>query len=204
MLATERAHVTVAAQMRRIPDASFQPEASDLEEALATRQLCVYYQPKIACSSGALAGFEALVRWQHPEHGLVVPDRFVPLAERDGLIDALTDQVIDQSLGWFAGSDYAHREPRVSLSVNLSARTLRDQAFVERLVDRCASHAVDPEHVILELTETSAMEDPVASLDLLTRLRMKGFRSTISAPATPPCCNSCDCRSRKSRWTSRS
>lgn len=175
-----------AAAQRTVP-AQFEPSVADVEEALARREFVVYYQPKVACEDGALAGFEALVRWQHPVHGLLAPDRFVPLAENHGLIDALTDQVLDEALLWFAGMcqpdgndpDLTQVANPIVLSVNISARTLDDQALVARIVDRCAAHGIAPERMIFELTETSAMEDPVASLDLLTRLRMKGFQLSI-------------------------
>ena len=175
---------------RPVQPTRFEPSVAEVEQALARREFVVYYQPKVDCQNGALAGFEALVRWQHPVQGLIAPDRFVPLAERHGLIDELTDQVLDEALLWFAGTfqqarhdgddpDITQPAKPISLSVNISARTLRDQALVERIVDRCAARHIAPERLIFELTETSAMEDPIASLDLLTRLRMKGFQLSI-------------------------
>lgn len=154
----------------------FQITTAELERAFARRELTVFYQPKVKCESGALAGFEALVRWLHPEWGLIPPDRFVPFAETHELIDVLTDQVLEQSLQWFAAGFPAGD---TTLSVNLSARTLKDRQFVERLVVRCVERNVAPRRLIFELTETSAMEDPVASLDLLTRMRMKEFQLSI-------------------------
>ncbi len=159
----------------------FQVTVEELREAIAGNQLTVVYQPKIECAGGKLAGFEALVRWLHPEWGVVMPDRFVPLAERHGLIDALTEAVLDQSMAWLAQTfpDGSGAVPRPLLSVNISARSLQDVALVERVSARCRQWSVEPHRLIFELTETAAMEDPVVSLDLLTRLRVRGFQLSI-------------------------
>lgn len=167
----------------------FQPRADDVRLALARGELFVVYQPKIVCATKALAGFEALIRWRHPEHGLIAPDRFIPLAERHDLIDELTDQLLDHALAWFGATfptqpdpdhpDAPAHAPRVALSLNMSARTLRNSDLVERIVERCVGGRIDPRALVFELTETSAMEDPVASLELLTRMRMRGFQLSI-------------------------
>ena len=169
--------------------AAFVVTVDDLRRALAEDQIEVHYQPKIDCASGRLAGFEALVRWRHPLRGLVSPGRFVRVAEEGGVIDALTDRVLDLSLPWFGRSfpgrvergtvQALQAEGAVSLSVNISARSLHDLQLADRIHARCAAAGIEPSRLILELTETSAMEDPVASLDLLTRLRMKGFQLSI-------------------------
>lgn len=161
------------------PRSPFVVTEAALREAMDQNQLWVAYQPKIACTTGRLAGFEALVRWSHPIHGLVMPDQFIPFAEQHDLIDALTECVLARALAWLAGTYPGTSEEAPSLSVNISARTLKDPAFVERLLAGCRDHDLDPERLTFELTETSAMEDPVTSLDLLTRMRMKGFRLSI-------------------------
>jgi len=148
------------------------------------------YQPKVECATGCLAGFEALARWLHPTHGLIMPDRFIPLAENCGLIDALTDEVLDQALDrlsklFKAGRPSAGIRPcgdsaeSISMSINLSAKTLQDRSFVDRVAVRCRDRHIEPARMVFELTETSAMEDPVSSLALLTRMRMKGFQLSI-------------------------
>src|SRR5690606_708679 len=129
-------------------------------------------------------------RWQHPVRGFIGPDQFIPLAEQSGLIDALTESVMLQALRWYTnlpnnlGSgpefDYLRRRLReLTLSVNISASSLGHLDLFERLDDYCQSMGISPERVIFELTETCAMEDPVSSLDILTRLRMKGFHLSI-------------------------
>jgi EAL domain-containing protein (putative c-di-GMP-specific phosphodiesterase class I) len=163
---------------------------AEVRRGIENHELRVAYQPKVECATGQLAGFEALVRWSHPQRGLIMPERFIPLAEKHGLINALTDEVLEQSLDWFSGylidtADPGNAAPagaprsRVSLSINLSATALKDRSMVEDITARCARRGVPPERLIFELTETSAMEDPVKSLELLTRMRMKGFRLSI-------------------------
>ncbi|HLS98505.1 MAG: EAL domain-containing response regulator [Porticoccaceae bacterium] len=161
------------------PREAYEINAGDLARAIHGDQLVLAYQPKIACASGALAGFEALVRWKHPRHGLIMPDRFIPLAEERGMIGDLTEVVLAQSLGWFALFGPRAGVADCTLSVNLSAKSLRAPEFADRVAALCGDHGVDTRRVIFEITETSAMEDPVASLDLLTRLRMKGFSLSI-------------------------
>lgn len=167
--------------------------ADDLRRGLEQQEFRLVYQPKVLCTTAALAGFEALVRWHHPTHGLLMPNKFIALAERCNLIAPLTDQIVDQALAWFgalcAGTELGQIKPagqpppkicdRLMLSVNISARTLGNEALFERVQERCQAQRVDPDQLIFELTETSAMDDPVASLDLLTRLRMIGFHLSI-------------------------
>jgi len=165
-----------------------EPTRRDLERALEARELFLVYQPKLHCQSGALAGFEALVRWQHPQLGVTGPDRFVPLAEQEGLIDELTRQVFDMAQTWFAevcttpaerdGLAFQTRNS-ISLSLNVSAASLGNVALFDALEARCSELGLAPERIILELTETSAMEDPAASLAMMTRLRVHGFHLSI-------------------------
>ena len=150
--------------------------ATDLREALDSHRFFTVFQPKIQCNDRTLKGFEALLRWDHPERGLIPPDRFIPVAEKLGLIGELTERVFDLSFDWFA-AHFAQADLR--LSVNISARTVMNEAFVESIINRCQRLGLRPDQIICELTETSAMEDPVASLDSLTRLRMRGVHLSI-------------------------
>lgn len=149
---------------------------SDMQIALDRHEFVLAYQPKIECKSGALAGFEALVRWKHPDKELVMPNHFIPVAEKSGLIDALTAQIFDQSLEWFSQS---FPKSKLTLSLNISAKSLVDIQMADNLSNLCRQYLVAPECIVLELTETSAMVDPTLSLDLLTRLRVKGFQLSI-------------------------
>lgn len=151
-----------------------------LEHALSERQFFVVYQPKVHCSDGKLAGVEALVRWRHPERGVIPPGSFIPLFEASEKMGELTGQIIDMALEWFSGLKLpGDAERPVTLSLNISARSLEDKALVERLARRCRRFGIHPSRLIFELTETSAMQDPVASLELLTRLRVRGFQLSI-------------------------
>ncbi|HEX6927876.1 MAG TPA: EAL domain-containing response regulator [Gammaproteobacteria bacterium] len=172
---TLHAHREVARQVHRAVD------ADDLRKAIDERQFELVYQPKIHCATGTIAGFEALIRWHHPAFGIIMPDAFIPLAESLGLIDEITEQILEQALQWMSN---AKPVAALSLSVNLSARTLMDPGFADRLARRCLSAGVNPDRLILELTETTAMEDPVLALDLVTRLRMKGFHISIDDVGT--------------------
>ena len=171
------------------PGDGFEVSVHELNRALANRELQVVYQPKILCATGSLAGFEALARWDHPQYGLLMPGQFIPFAENSGLIDAVTDDLLDQALDWLSGHFHAPAagatdppdRPRadISMSFNVSAKNLKNPSFVDRVTRRFHDRNIDPERMIFELTETSAMEDPVTSLALLTRLRMKGFQLSI-------------------------
>jgi EAL domain-containing protein (putative c-di-GMP-specific phosphodiesterase class I)/FixJ family two-component response regulator len=148
----------------------------DMQLALDRDELFVTYQPKVDCRTGATAGFEALVRWKHPERGIIMPNSFIPVAEGAGLIDALTSQVFDQSLRWFSE---AFPAGNLQLAVNISAKSLVDLRIADCLSELCLNYEVDSERIVLELTETSAMVDPTLSLDLMTRFRVKGFQLSI-------------------------
>lgn len=148
----------------------------DIQAGLDGNQFFPVYQPKISCFSGQLVGFEALMRWRHPQLGMVPPDKFIGCAENSGLVDALTQRMFDLSLEWFA---QYYGSTSVRLAINISARSRLDDVFVEDIIGRCRKCGLAPGQLIFELTETSAMEDPVASLDLLTRMRMKGIHLSI-------------------------
>lgn len=148
----------------------------ELLRAIEQGELFLVYQPKINCVTNAPVGFEALVRWRHPRRGLIMPNDFIPLAERSGLIEPLTDMVVEKSLNWFA----AHfADGDMQLSINISAINLKNLMLADRMAAQCVRVGMAPGNLICELTETSTMEDPVASLDLLTRLRLKGFLLSI-------------------------
>jgi EAL domain-containing protein (putative c-di-GMP-specific phosphodiesterase class I)/ActR/RegA family two-component response regulator len=147
----------------------------ELRAALDRDELELAFQPKVRCTDGVPVGFEALVRCRRAE-GLVMPAHFVPLAERTGMIDALTEAVLRKALAWMCSGF-----PRASLSiaVNISARNLVDQDLADRIFGHCERAGLAPACLTLELTESSAMGDPVRSLELLTRLRVRGFHLAI-------------------------
>jgi EAL domain-containing protein (putative c-di-GMP-specific phosphodiesterase class I)/ActR/RegA family two-component response regulator len=147
-----------------------------LQGALDRHEFVMAYQPKIDCKSGTPAGFEALVRWMHPVRGTIMPDDFISIAESTGLIEVLTEQVFDQSLTWFS---HSFPQSKLMLSLNLSAKSLVDFHLADSLAAMCNRFHIAPERIVLELTESSAMVDPILSLDLMTRFRVKGFQLSI-------------------------
>ena len=154
----------------------FEITRQDLQNALDRHEFVLVYQPKIECKSGALAGFEALIRWWHGDNELVMPDLFISIAEEAGLIDAVTEQIFHQSIKWFSES---FPESDLKLSINISAKGLVDIHQADNLYELCRQYKVAPERVVLELTESSAMVDSTLSLDLMTRFRVKGFHLSI-------------------------
>lgn len=151
---------------------------ADLRRAIKERQLVVHYQPQVNLRNGEIAGVEALVRWQHPERGLLYPDAFIALAERCGLGLALTEVVLDQALTHCAERT-ASGATLPMLSVNLPPEALTDLSFPERVLAQTRRYVVPVEHIAFELTETSVAKEPVTALDILTRLRLKGVKLSI-------------------------
>jgi EAL domain-containing protein (putative c-di-GMP-specific phosphodiesterase class I) len=148
-----------------------------VRRAIANSELVVYYQPKAEAHSGRLIGFEALVRWQHPEHGLLGPHEFISLAEATGLIRPLTSYVLDTALrdcrGWLdAGHD-------LSVAVNLSARCLADLALPAEIVRMLDDRGLAAKRLVLEITESAIMNDPNRALEVLNRLHAMGTRLSI-------------------------
>jgi len=167
---------TIATDGKSEHGEQFEITKSDLETALDRHELEMAYQPKIECRSGMPAGFEALVRLKHPERGTVMPDRFIHVAEEAGLIDVLTTQVFNQSLEWFSRN---FLRSKLMLSLNISAKSLVDFHLADSLSALCRQYRIAPERVVLELTEGTGVVDPINSLDLMTRFRVKGFQLSI-------------------------
>lgn len=158
-----------------LPPADREALLGDIGSAMRDDQFVLHYQPKVHLADGNIIGVEALVRWQHPEFGLLPPDRFLPLIEESGNMDLLTLRVIDAGLAWLTRvSDDA-----LQLAINISAGSLTDVRFTDLLHERCARSKVDPARVILELTETTAPTRAAEVLDILTRVRLKGFQLSI-------------------------
>jgi diguanylate cyclase (GGDEF)-like protein/PAS domain S-box-containing protein len=148
-----------------------------LRRALAAGELVVYYQPKADARSARILGVEALVRWQHPEHGLLGPGEFIPLAETTGLIRPLTSYVLQVALRqcrtWLdAGRD-------LSVAVNLSTRCLLDLTLPDQITQLLEDTAVAPDRLVLEITESAIMTDPTRALEILNRLHTLGVRLAI-------------------------
>ncbi|MCA0144195.1 bifunctional diguanylate cyclase/phosphodiesterase [Blastococcus sp. LR1] len=148
----------------------------DLRRAIDNGELLLHYQPKLSLSGG-LEGVEALVRWQHPERGMVPPGAFVPLAERTPLIRALTRCVLDQALAQCARWRAEGRDLQVA--VNVSARNLTDETFVDEVLALLARWDVPARFLDLEVTESAIMADPERARQTLQRLSEAGVVLSI-------------------------
>jgi diguanylate cyclase (GGDEF)-like protein len=140
----------------------------ELRRALADDELVLHYQPKLRLSDGTVAAVEALVRWNHPRHGLLYPESFLPLAEQTGLIDPLTDWVVDAALkqmhAWSGAAD------GLTVAVNISARNLSQKSFADRILGAVALSGLEPGRLMLEITETALFTDVERATASLHRL----------------------------------
>jgi EAL domain-containing protein (putative c-di-GMP-specific phosphodiesterase class I) len=145
----------------------------DVRRAIDRGQMRVHYQPKIVRteSGWGVSAIEALLRWDHPDHGLVYPDEFIGIAERHGLIGALTDFVLQSGIEQIGA--WSRTGLSLVLSVNLSPKLVTDVDFPDRLGELLAACGVQGSQLTIEITETAALSQPERTLDILTRLRLK-------------------------------
>ncbi|EOC1314207.1 putative bifunctional diguanylate cyclase/phosphodiesterase [Cronobacter turicensis] len=151
---------------------------NDLWLARERKELRLVYQPKFQAPSGPVVGFEALLRWQHPQYGLLSPDAFLPLAEKTGMIINIGEWVLDEACcqlnEWHQAGHTAW-----SVAVNLSTMQFEQPGLVEMVMGCLERHQIAPEKLILEVTETTAMSNPDESVRLLTRLTELGVKASI-------------------------
>jgi len=146
--------------------------------ALERKEFRLVYQPKFQAPSGPVVGFEALLRWHHPQQGVLSPDLFLPLAEKTGLIVPLGDWVIDEACRQLSEwREQGHTE--WTIAVNLSTLQFEHSALVETILGTLSRHNVPPEQLILEVTETTAMSNPDESVRVLTELSDAGVKASI-------------------------
>lgn len=150
----------------------------DLRLGIKRGELMLHYQPRVSLTSGAVLGFEALVRWNHPREGMISPDRFIGVAEDSGLIVPLGDWVLEaacrrmrqwQDMGL----------PAMRMSVNLSARQFRDPGLVERVAQIVSETRLDPSFLELEITESTVMHDSEAAIGTLRALKKLGVTLSV-------------------------
>ena len=149
----------------------------DLRTGIENGQLLLCYQPQL--HRGRLAGAEALVRWRHPQHGLLLPEKFIPLAEETGLIVPLGDWVLEEACRQVAAWSQSREMPEISVAVNISARQFRQPEFTSRVLDTIRRTAVDPRKMELELTESSLVEDVDRVVARMAELRAHGLRFSV-------------------------
>src|SRR3569832_2934 len=150
---------------------------SELRLAIEHKQLVLFYQPKIDLRHGRVVAVEAVVRWDHPQRGLLLPDEFIPLAEHTGLIRPLTFLVLDEALHqmhlWQQGG------LKLRVAINLSARHLQDENLAERIGEAMAHWGVAPELLEFEITESANMSNQMRAMDTLTALDAMGVGLSI-------------------------
>ena len=149
----------------------------ELRRALERRELVLYYQPKATLADGAVHSVEALLRWQHPERGLIGPDEFIPLAQQTGLIKPLTLYVIAEALQQCRA--WQQEGLRLSIAVNVSTRNLLDIEFPAHVQGLLDAWETEPDLLQLEITEDAVLADPVRTRLILEKLAKMGIRLAI-------------------------
>ncbi len=150
---------------------------NELRHAIDNNQLVLHYQPKISHQSNCVIGVEALVRWVHPDKGMISPDDFIPVAEASGLIQPLASWVLEaafqQSVKWH-DAGYA-----ISIAVNLSTRNLLDGNLPVRVAKLLATYKVKPEWLMFEITESAVMAEPARALETLIKINKMGIQLSL-------------------------
>lgn len=153
------------------------PDQVDLAQAIASGQFILHYQPVVDMATRRVKGVEALARWAHPRRGMLSPDAFLEQVVNDGLMQALTDVVVQtavaQAARWHSAGEV------LTLSMNVTASTLLDLSLPDRIAELCRQHALPPERLILEVTETEAMRDVTRTMDVLLRMRIRNIGVSI-------------------------
>ena len=156
--------------------AAASPTADELRAALSHDEFVPYYQPQVDLRSGRVYGFEVLARWRHPTQGILPPSAFLEQIEQERQSCRLTQSLLEQALCWMASADIPADS---TLCVNLSPTELDAPDLVEGLVVACRANGIPPGRLMLEITESAALNDTPAILAALTRLRIYGFKLAI-------------------------
>jgi diguanylate cyclase (GGDEF)-like protein len=151
---------------------------SSLRRALERKELVLHYQPKLDLRSGRIVGVEALVRWQHPEWGMIQPDRFIPLAEETGLINQIGEWVLRTACAQNRAWQDAGLPP-VVMSVNLSPRQFRQEALFKAVARTLSETGLRPEHLEMEITESMVMHNTDAAIAILKGLKEIGVHLSV-------------------------
>jgi diguanylate cyclase (GGDEF)-like protein len=150
---------------------------SELRRAVLRNELVLHYQPQVSQPGGEVCILEALVRWQHPTRGLLLPDAFIPIAEQTGLIDEVTRWVLDTALAELV--QWRRDCAEVVVAVNISARSLQHLQLPTMVKDALERAGAEPDWLLLEITETALMTDATRSADVLGQLSAAGHRLSL-------------------------
>ncbi len=150
---------------------------TDLAQAIASGQFTLHYQPVIEMTTRNVKGVEALARWTHPHRGLLLPDHFLEHVINDGLMQSLTDVVVQT--GITQAAQWHNSGLDLILSMNVTASTLLDLTLPDKIVDLCKQQGLPTSHLILEVTETEAMRDVTRTMDVLLRMRIRNIGVSI-------------------------
>ncbi len=169
-------------QLVKAPEKKFyRPSATvdenDLKAAVEDAQIIPYFQPKVSMDTREMVSVEALARWMHPEHGMISPGVFIPLAEQHDLIDAVTNTMLQQAVAQCV--EWEAEGLSIQLAINLSVNSLEQLDLPEHLVSLIEAAGFTPEQIVLEVTESRISDNPTALLDIATRLRLKRFSLSI-------------------------
>lgn len=151
---------------------------TDLRKALANDQLVLHFQPIVQVATGRVHGFEALVRWEHPEQGVIPPDKFIPIAEETGLIVPMGEWIVRTACCQLA-SWHRHQNRKLSMSINISIKQFLQNNFEDHLFQTITSQGLDPSDIKLEFTESLLMAHTDSAVEKLERLRAFGFLLVI-------------------------
>ena len=149
----------------------------ELRRAITNNELVLHYQPKIDFAGDRVTGVEALVRWQHPIHGLLPPDKFIPLAEQTGLIKSMTYHILKIALR--QSEEWQRAGLNLSVAVNISAINIQDAEFPDQVAKLLKESTVPPSLLELEITETAVMAEPVRAVSCIKRLSALGLQISI-------------------------
>jgi diguanylate cyclase (GGDEF)-like protein/PAS domain S-box-containing protein len=152
----------------------------ELRTAIDAEEFCLFYQPEFDAGGERLDGFEALIRWKHPERGLLAPGAFIPLAEETGLIVPLGRWVLGEAMRQAVLWSHAHEGARaLNMSVNVSSVQLKTPTIVADVAAALQASKIDPAHVVLEVTESSFIDSSEATVNTLSALKQLGVRLAL-------------------------
>lgn len=171
-LLRETPHIQVTGGVADLP---IPPE--QIHAAIVSGQIQPWFQAKISLTTGVVVGAEALARWVRADGISIPPNTFIPIVEQSGLVGALTDSILDQSL--LACSRWRQKRPDCSVAVNISPLLLNDPGLTDRIERTLQKHHVPPAALVLEITESNGIPDTPCAMEILTRLRIRGVNLSV-------------------------